>query len=123
MLLCRRFIILPDVNRLSITINGARYPIATQEDPQHVYEMAKELDAAVRELSTGQKSIALNEALVLIALSYLDAYQKEEKTADNLRNQIAEYLEDAAKARMEATEAKREIARLQRTVSSTADKA
>lgn len=101
-------------NKLLIQINGVKYSITTAEEPGYVQDMGRQMDKSVRQLMGASPNMSLNEALVLIALSYLDAYKKEEQTADNLRNQIAEYLEDAAKARLEAGEAKREVARLER---------
>ena len=45
---------------------------------------------------------------------YLDAYKRSEENADRMRTQISEYLEDAAKARIELDEVKRENAHLRR---------
>lgn len=101
-------------NRITILVNGTKYHIVTQEEPAYVAGLAHKLDGTVRELMEGSRGVSFNEALVLIAMSYLDSYEKAEKSADNLRGQIAEYLEDAAKARMEAGEARRELQKLER---------
>lgn len=101
-----------EMQKLMIQINGTKYPIATAEEPDYVTELADEIDKLVKQLM-GSSHISVNEALVLICLSYLDAYKKSEKSADHLRAQIAEYLEDASKARLETSEARREIARLE----------
>ena len=45
---------------------------------------------------------------------YIDAYKRSEENADRMRTQISEYLEDAAKARIELDEVKRENAHLRR---------
>ena len=42
-----------------------------------------------------------------------DQYFKEQEAAENLRRQIKEYLEEATKLKMELSEAKREIFKLQ----------
>lgn len=105
-------------NRLTIQIRGMKYPITTREDPSYVVGLAHKLDEEVRALTQGPGAISLNEALVLIAMSYLDNSAKAEKNADNLRVQISEYLEDAAKARLEATEARRELQKLERKLGS-----
>ena len=54
----------------------------------------------------------MTAAAVLSALDYLDELEKSSASADNMRSQIRDYLEDAAKAKLEAEEAKRELARL-----------
>ena len=41
-------------------------------------------------------------------------YKKAEVSADNLRGQIKEYLEDSARSKMDAEIAKREVERLTR---------
>lgn len=101
-------------NKITITVNGTKYPITTPEEPSYVAGLAHKLDEAVHGLMSGARGLSLNEALVLVCMSYLDAYEKSEKLADSLRGQIAEYLEDAAKARLEAGEARRELQRLER---------
>ena len=102
-----------EYHKLIVEIYGGKYPIKTVEEPDYVSELARELDKATRELMKNGSSASLNEALVLLALSYLDAYKKSEQSADHLRGQIAEYLEDAAKSRAEVGEARKEIARLE----------
>ncbi len=100
-------------NRVVITINGVRYPIRSMEEPAYVHKLAEEMDAALREL-TQQGNLSLSEALVLLGLEYLDNYHKAEQNLDNMRSQLSEYLEDAAKARLERDEARREVERLER---------
>jgi cell division protein ZapA len=53
-------------------------------------------------------------ALVLCAINSADQQKKSENSADHLRGQLSEYLEDAARARMELEEARRELDRLRR---------
>ena len=49
--------------------------------------------------------------------SYVGVTQKKaEDGADNMRSQVHEYLEDASKARMEALDASRKLAALQKQV-------
>lgn len=101
-------------NRVVVQIRGMKYPITTREDPAYVVGLAHKLDEAARELTGGPNAVSLNEALVLISMSYIDACEKAEKSADSLRAQISEYLEDAAKSRLEAAEARRELQKLER---------
>ena len=52
----------------------------------------------------------------LAALDYCDEAVKATESADNLRSQIKDYLEDSSQARMEAEEARREIEKLKKEV-------
>ncbi|MCL2035321.1 MAG: cell division protein ZapA [Oscillospiraceae bacterium] len=102
------------LNKVTIQIKGMKYHITTKEDAAYVVGLAHKIDESVHELTQGPKAVSLNEALVLVAMNYIDSYEKAEKQADSLRGQIAEYLEDAAKARLEASEARRELSKLER---------
>ena len=53
------------------------------------------------------------DGAVLAAMNIADQYFKEQEAAENLRRQIKEYLEEATKLKMELSEAKREIFKLQ----------
>ena len=103
-------------NRVVITINGARYPIRSMEEPAYVHKLAEEMNASLHTL-IHQGNLSLSEALVLMSLEYLDSYRKAERNLDNMRSQLTEYLEDAAKARLERDEARREVERLERKLS------
>lgn len=100
--------------KVTITVKGNKYPITTSESPAYVQGLSYEIDKTINQVIEQNENISLNEALVLMCISYLDAYKKEQRNSDNLRRQVAEYLEDAAKAREEAEEAKREIKRLEK---------
>ena len=101
--------------RLSIQISGNKYPITTVEEPAYVEALGREMDQMVRQIMGGTPA-SVTEALVLLCLHYLDASKKAESTADNLRSQIAEYLEEASKARTEAIAARRELGILEAMV-------
>lgn len=101
-------------NKVNIQVYGARYPISTNEDTAYALDLGKELDQAVHGLMNSGKGLSFNDALVLLSLSYLDSSRKAERSADHLREQIAEYLEEAAKARLELSEARIELERIQR---------
>jgi len=100
-------------NRLTIEIYGTKYSITTSEASEYVEQLASEIDTALFDLMR-RGGISLNQALLLLGLQYLDAQKKSEESADHLRSQVAEYLDDAAKARMELAEALQKIDRLER---------
>ena len=52
----------------------------------------------------------------MIALNYRDELEKASGSADNMRRQIKDYLEDAASAKMAAEELRRENAALRKKV-------
>lgn len=58
--------------------------------------------------------LSLTMASILVSLSYCDECRKANESADNLRSQIKDYLEDSSKARLEADDARKEAERLKR---------
>ncbi len=101
-------------NRVKITINGVHYFIATSEPEEYVLGLARELDEQIKGILDKNTNISFNDVMVLCAMNYVDAYKRSEENADRMRTQISEYLEDAAKARIELDEVKRESAHLRR---------
>ena len=93
------------VNKVRIEIAGSRYVIATPEGEERVLSLGREIDAQVRQLMDGNDRVSLN---------YANAYKKSEESADNMRTQLTDYLEDATLARIELDETKRENERLKR---------
>lgn len=105
---------MPDQNRLTIQINGIKYHIVTDQEPEYVAKLNQELDQSAKELMNANKSMSINEALVLMCLNYLDLSKKAEGNADHLREQITKYAGDATRARAEADAALRELEKLRR---------
>ena len=100
-------------NRVKLTICGANYVIVSEDEESYVQELGTRLDEEMNELMTKNQAISVTGAAVLKALDYLDELRKATMSADNMRGQVRDYLEDAAKARL-ATQ--QEIARLRRQI-------
>ena len=62
--------------------------------------------------------ISVTQAAIVTALEFADEAKKCEITAENLRTQIQEYLEDAARARTDVEIMKRENERLLKEIAS-----
>lgn len=74
------------------------------------------LDEDIANLLEVNPNLSVTRASVFCALDYLDEYKKSAQNADNMRTQIKDYLADAAKAKLAAEEARREVERLRREV-------
>lgn len=99
-------------SRVRIEVCGAKYNISSSEPEEYVKELGVQLNAQITEMIAQNNSLSVTDALVLCLLSYMDQYRKAEENTDHMRSQLTGYLEDAAKYRIEADEAKREIERL-----------
>ena len=99
-------------NRITVTIAGQEYTLVAMEDESYVRKVAEHVDRKVREVREGEKFSLINSAM-LAALNIADEYYKEQETSENLRRQIKDNLEEATRLKMELSEAKREIFKLQ----------
>lgn len=100
------------MNRVRIEIMGSGYTLSTPESEDYVQSLAAEIDEQIETMMEQSPKMSLTDALVLCCMNYADSYQKSERSADHMRAQLSDYLEDAAKARIELDDAKREIEKL-----------
>lgn len=78
--------------------------------------LADRLNLDMNELMASSNSVSITTAAVMTALNYRDELEKASGSADNMRRQIKDYLEDAASAKMAAEETRRENASLKRRI-------
>ncbi len=101
-------------NRVQIQVMGSSYSITTTETKEYIHSLEEKLNGMLEELMRRHPGVSLSDALVLTCMNLLDGCHKSEAASDNIRGQLAEYLQDAARARIELDEANREIERLGR---------
>ena len=113
-------------NKVHVKIGGASYTIVTEDEAEYVEALADEIMNPAPRLAfafiNANPSLSMTQAAVLVALDNADASKKATASADNLRAQIKDYLEDSARARMEVDVARREVERLNREISDLRDK-
>lgn len=109
-------------NKVQLKINSNTYSIVTDDDPEYVEALGELIDKEMKSISMGNPSLSSIQCAVLVALDQADACKKATASADNLRAQIKDYLEDSARARMEVDVARREIERLNREISNLRNK-
>ena len=99
-------------NKVKLTVCGSNYVISTTDSEEYVQSLAERLDKDMNELMNQSPSASVAASAVVVALGYLDELQKNASSADNMRSQIKDYLEDAAKAKLEAENARRQVEKL-----------
>ena len=107
-----RMVITMEKSTVKITICGANYFINTDDKPEYVESLGAQLDERLSKILKSGSHISVTQAAILTALQFADLAKKAEDTADNLRSQLKDYLEDAAKARSERDFYRREADRL-----------
>lgn len=98
-------------NKITVTVQGQKYTLLAAEEPAYVQQVAAYVDKKMSE--THAAGLAQVDCAILTALNIADERFKEQQSGENLRLQIKELLEESAKLKMELSEAKREIFKLQ----------
>lgn len=102
------------VNKVKLRIGGTEYSILAEDDVKYVQELGKELDRAFTKIMKANSTISTTQAAVLLALDYADECKKATVTADRLREQIKDYLDDASDAKSKADWARHEAESLKK---------
>ena len=98
-------------NRVTVNVRGQSYTLLAVEDEAYVHRVAAYVDKKMAE--TAASGLAQVDCAVLTALNIADERCKEQDASENLRRQIKELLEESAQLKMELSNAKREIFKLQ----------
>lgn len=96
-------------SKVRLNICGSSYVVSTTENESYMQNLAERLNLDMNELMASSKSVSITTAAVMTALNYRDELEKASGSADNMRRQIKDYLEDAASAKMAAEELRREV--------------
>ena len=99
-------------NKVVVNIAGSEYTLVAVEDEAYVRRCAAHVDAQLKPLMNGTR-LSQADAAVLCAMNVADQYYQQVESETNLRAQLKEALEEAAKLKLEASELKREIFKLQ----------
>ena len=98
-------------NKVVVTISDWDYTMVAVEDENYVRKCAAHVDQQLREIANSRISQA--DAAVLAAMNSAVQYFRAQDAAENLRRQIKANLEEVNQLKMELSEAKREIFKLQ----------
>lgn len=101
-------------NKIKLVVGGLEYCIMAEEDEAYVRSVGDELNRRLDLLSRRNPYLSTTMVAVLAALDLCDENKKALAQLEDLRMQMKEYMEEAACARLEADEARREIDRLNR---------
>lgn len=88
-------------NKISLNIGGFNLIINTQEDEAQVRKLNDTLNEDLKQILTQNPSASITNAALLCALDYLDRYDKATHSANNMRDQIKDYMADASSAKLQ----------------------
>ncbi len=90
------------VNHIKVTIYGTEYRLVSDESPSYTIDLARQVDADLRDLMSANPRLTLPAAAVLTALTYADNARKAELAADNLRDKVKELLDENTRLNTDA---------------------
>ena len=99
-------------NRVTMNICGQEYVLVAEESAGYMEKVGAMVDKKMAELMDNAH-IGRSDAAVLAAVNMADELLKDQENADNLRRQLKSYLDEASRAKNEASELKRQLFKLQ----------
>ena len=99
-------------NRVTVTVGGLKYTLLATEGEDYVHRVADYVNDKLKE-TTGRGGISQMDGAILTAINIADDRFKEQEASENLRRQLKELLEENSRLKLELSEAKREIFKLQ----------
>ena len=101
-------------NKITVSIAGQEYTMVAAEGEDYVRRVAAHVDSQMREvLSQGRLSQADGAVLAAMYAFSTENWNRPAEEVGGLMRLFKEYLEEATKLKMELSEAKREIFKLQ----------
>lgn len=98
---------------ITVTVGGNEYRLVSSENDEYTRKVAAHVDSKIAEILDGS-SFSIIDAAVLAGINIADEYYKVLDTADNLRTQLKDYLEESGRMKMELAELRREVDRLKK---------
>ena len=99
-------------NRVTVTVGGLKYTLLAAEGEDYIHRVADYVNEKLGQTAKTGK-ISQMDCAILTAINIADERFKEQETSENLRRQIKELLEESSKLKLELSEAKREVFKLQ----------
>lgn len=95
--------------RVKVVLCGKEYILETEDSPSYVYQVAKNLERRISDITERDPRISPHSAVIMAAYTAMDELTKATSAVEVIRSQVKEYVDEAGKARLERDAALREI--------------
>ena len=102
--------------KVNIRIQGKDYVIVSADAEEYIRNVAFLVEKKVEEVSLAAPQLSTAMNAILVSLNLADDYMKSEKSCDNLRQQVADYLEEMNRQNVELAELREELAILKEEI-------
>lgn len=79
-----------EAKKLAVTVGGQSFYLKSDQDEDYLRNLAETVDNKIAALRTENPALTVAKAAVLLAMEYLDEYQKLEKDYDTFRSEVAQ---------------------------------
>ena len=94
--------------RSKVKVLGTTYYMTTSGSEDQVRRIEEQMNDQLATILEQRPSLSTLDALVILSLNLMDEITDAENSTDRMREQLSQYLEDAAKARMELEDERRQ---------------
>ncbi len=91
----------------TVRIGGLDLTLYSTETAEYTNQIAEAIDAKIKDILASNPSLSLTNASLLVCMDLYDEIVKLQTSADNMRDQLKEYLDGTTKALAERDEARR----------------
>lgn len=102
--------------KVKIKVCGYEFIITSEESEEYVRNVGEKVNSHISKLINFSGSMSTTMASIFTAMEFADDAEKAKRTADNLRQQLQDFLEAATIAKSEAAELRRREHTLQQEV-------
>lgn len=95
------------MSRYKINIMEHQYYINTDRDPVWVQMLQERLNGQIEEIREGSPNLSAFDTFALLTMNLMDQLAKSEEAADNLRQQLTNYLRESSAVRSQSEELRR----------------
>jgi cell division protein ZapA (FtsZ GTPase activity inhibitor) len=107
-----------DVNgpkqKITVTIAGQDLLLVSNEPEEHVHRVAALVDDEINSIRESAPELSVQKTLILTSTNLADRVIHAEETAESLRKQLKDYIEEVARTKNELADTRRELNRLKR---------
>jgi cell division protein ZapA len=100
--------------KIPVTIAGHEFLLVSSEPEAHVRRVAALVDDEISSIRENAPELSAQTTLILTATNLADRLINAEDTAESLRQQMKDYIEEVARTKNDLADTRRELNRLKK---------
>jgi len=100
--------------KITVNIAGHDFSLISGEPEAHVQRVANLVDGEIRSIHEASPALSSQASMILAATNIADRLIRAEETAESLRKQLKDYIEEVARTKNELADTRRELNKLKK---------